>query len=78
MIEKELHVFPHVKMRVSRKIKTSFPSLKERLEFQRDRELEIDTYHPQNITVFKYGFRRDSSERFLLRSIGEVRLFKKN
>ena len=70
-------MFPHVKMRVSRKIKTSFPSLKEKLEFQRDRELKIDTYHPQYFTVFKYGIRRDSSERFLLRSIGEVRLFEK-
>ena len=57
--------------------KKSFPSLKERLEIQRDRELYIDTDDPQIITFFKYGIRKHCNEWFLPRGIGEVRLFNK-
>ena len=59
------------------KIKKSFPSLKERLQIQRDRELNIDTDDPQFITFLKYGIRKDCNEWSLPRSIGEVRLFNK-
>ena len=59
------------------KDKKSFPSFKERLEIQRDRELNIDTDDPQFITLFIYGIPKDCNERSLPRSIGEVRLFKK-
>ena len=37
------------------KYKKSFPSLKERLEIQRDRKLNIDTDDPQFISFLKYG-----------------------
>ena len=57
------------------KDKKSFPSLKERLEIQRDRQLNIDTDDPQFITFLKYGIRKDCNEWSLFRSIGEVRLF---
>ena len=57
--------------------KKSFPSLKERLEMQRDREMNIDTDDPQFITFLKYGIRKDCNEWSLPRSIGEVRLFNK-
>ena len=59
------------------KDKKSFPSHKERLEIQRDRELNIDTDDPQFITFLKYGIRKDCNEWSLPRSIGEVRLFNK-
>ena len=59
------------------KDKKSFPSLKGRLEIQRDRELNIDTDDPQFITFPKYGIRKDCNEWSLPRSIGEVRLFNK-
>ena len=59
------------------KDKKSFPSLKERLEIQRDRELNINTDDPQFITFLKYGIRKDCNEWSLPRSIGEVRLFNK-
>ena len=59
------------------KDKKSFPSLKERLEIQRDWALNIDTNDPQFITFLKYGIRKDCNERSLPRSIGEVRLFNK-
>ena len=59
------------------KDKKSFPSLKERLEIQRDRELNIDTDDPQFITFLKYGIRNDCHEWCLQRSIGEVRFFNK-
>ena len=39
------------------KDKKPFPSLKGRLEIQRDRELNIDTDDPQFITFLKYGIR---------------------
>ena len=57
------------------KDKKSFPSLRERLEIQRDRELNIDTDDPQFITFLKYGIRKDCNERSLPRGIGEVGLF---
>ena len=57
------------------KDKKSFPSLKERLEVQRERELNIDNDDPQFITFLKYGIRKDCDEWSLPRSIGEVRLF---
>ena len=59
------------------KDKKSFPSLKERLEIQRDRELIINTDDPQFITFLKYGIRKDCIEWSLPRSFGEVRLFNK-
>ena len=59
------------------KDKKSFPSLKERLEIQRDRELNIDTDDPQYITFLKYGIRKDCDEWSLPRGIGEVKLFNK-
>ena len=46
------------------KDKKFFPSLKERLEIQRDRELNIDTDDPQFFTFLKYGIRKDSNEWF--------------
>ena len=57
------------------KDKKSFPSLKERLEIQRDRELNINTDDPQFITFLKYGIPKDCNEWSLPRGIGEVRLF---
>ena len=59
------------------KDKKSFPSLKERLEIQRERELNIDNDDPQFITFLKYGIRKDCNEWSLPRSIGEVKLFNK-
>ena len=59
------------------KDKKSFPSLKERLEIQRDRELNINTDDPQFLTFLTYGIRKDCNEWSLPRSIGEVRLFNK-
>ena len=60
------------------KDKKSFPSLKERLEIQRDRELTINTDDRQFITFLKYGIGKDCKDWFLPRSNGEVRLFNKN
>ena len=59
------------------KDKKSFPNLKERLEIQRERELNIDNDDPQFITFLKYGIRKDCNEWSLPRGIGEVRLFNK-
>ena len=59
------------------KDKKSFPSLKERLEIERERELNIDHGDPQFITFLKYGIRKNCNEWSLPRSIGEVRLFNK-
>ena len=56
----------------------SFPSLKEILEIQRDRELNNDTDDPQFITFLKYGIRKDCNEWSLPRTIGKVKLLKKN
>ena len=60
------------------KDKSSFPSLKERLEIQRNRELNIDTDDPQFLTFPKYGIRKNCNEWSLPRGIGEVKLFNKN
>ena len=59
------------------KDKKSFPSLKERLEIQRERELNIDNEDPQFITFLKYGIRKDCNEWSLPRGIGEIKLFNK-
>ena len=59
------------------KDKKPFPSLKERLEIQRERELNIDNDDPHYITFPKYGIRKDCNEWPLPRSIAEVRLFNK-
>ena len=59
------------------KDKKSFPSLKERLEIQRERELNVDTDDHQFITFLKYGIRKDCNERSLPKGIGEVKLFNK-
>ena len=58
--------------------KKFFPNLKERLEIQRDRELNFDTDDRQFITFPKYGLRKDCNEWSLPKGIGEVRLFNKN
>ena len=42
--------------------KKSFSSPNDRLEIQRDRELNIDTDDPQYITFLKYGSRKDCNE----------------
>ena len=57
------------------KDKKSIPSLKERLEIQRDREINIITDDPQFNTFLKYGIRKDCNEWSLSRGIGEIRLF---
>ena len=57
------------------KDKKSFPSLKERLEIQRHRELNSDTDDPQFNTFLKYGILKDCNEWSLPGGIGEVRLF---
>ena len=54
------------------KDKSSFPSLKERLEIQSNPELNIDTDDPQFITSLKYGIRKDCKKWSLPRGIGEV------
>jgi len=59
------------------KDKKSFPSLNDRLEIQSDRELNIDTDDPQNITFLNDGIRRDCNEWSLPRSIGAVTLINK-
>ena len=57
--------------------KHSFPNLKERLEIQKERELNVDTDNPQFIKFLKYGIRKDCNEWSLPRGIGEVKLFNK-
>ena len=57
------------------KDKKFFPSLKERLEIQRDRDLNIETDDQQYITFLKYEIRKDCNGWSLPRSIGVVRLF---
>ena len=42
--------------------KQSFPNLKERLEIQKERELNVDTDNPQFTKFLKYGIRRDHNE----------------
>ena len=76
MMDKDLHVFSRLNDGLP-KDKKVFPSLKERLEVQRERELNIDNDDPQFITFLKYGIRKDCNEWSLPRSIGEVRLFNK-
>ena len=60
------------------KDKGSFPSLKERLDIQRNRELNVDTDDPQYITFLKYGIRKDQNEWSLSRNIGDIKIFNKN
>ena len=74
MMEKDPHVVSQVWMMVSWRIKKFFPSLKKRLEIQRDRELKNHTDDPQLITFLKYGIRKDCNDWSLPRGIGEVRL----
>ena len=57
------------------KDKKTFPSLKDRLEIQRDRELNIDNDDPHFIIFVKYGVRKDCNVWYLPRGMGEVRLF---
>ena len=53
------------------RIKKSFPTLKERLELQRDEEVKANTDEPQFISFSHvwYGIRRDYNEWFLHRSL---------
>ena len=42
--------------------KKSFPSLRERLKLQKEREMNVDTDDPQFIKLLKYGICRDHNE----------------
>ena len=57
--------------------KHSFPDLKERLEIQKARELNVDTDNPQFIKFLKYGIRKDKNEWSLPRSLGDIKILKK-
>ena len=58
--------------------KKCLPSLKEKLELQRERELNVDTDDPQFIEFFKYGIPRDFNESSLPRNLGDIKLFNQN
>ena len=62
---------------VSPQIKKSFPSPKERLEMQRERELNVDTDDHQFIKFLKYKYSRDYNDWFLLINLGDIKLFNK-
>ena len=55
----------------------SFPSLKERFELQKEREVNFDTDNPQFIILLRYGIRRNYNEWSLPKSFGEMLLFNK-
>ena len=57
--------------------KHSSPNLKERLEIQKERELNVDTDNPQSINFLKYGIRRDQNEWSLPRSLGDIKILNK-
>ena len=57
--------------------KKSCPSLKERLDLKRERELKVDLGDPQLITFFKYGMRRDYNEWSAPGSLGNIKLCNK-
>ena len=57
--------------------KQSLPNLKERLEIQKEREMNTDTDNPQFIKFLKYGVRRDHIDWSLPRSLGDIMIFKK-
>ena len=57
--------------------KESLLNLKERLEIQKERELNVDTDNPQFINFLKYGVRRDHNECSLPRSLGDIQIFNK-
>ena len=57
--------------------KHSFPNLKERLEIQKERELNVDTDNPQFVKFLKYGVRKDQNELSLPRSLADIKIFNK-
>ena len=57
--------------------KHSFPNLKQRLEIQKERELNVDTDNPQFIKFLKYGIRKDQNEWSFPRSLGDIKIFNK-
>ena len=57
--------------------KQSFPHLKERLEIQKEREMNVDTDKTQFKKVLKYGVRRDHNEWSLPRSPADIKIFNK-
>ena len=57
--------------------KQSFSNLNERLDIQKEREMNVDTDNRQFIKLIKYGVRRDHIEWFLPRSLGDIKIFNK-
>ena len=57
--------------------KHSFPNLKEKLEIQKERKLNVDTDNPQFIKFLEYGIRKDQNEWSLPRSLGDIKIFNK-
>ena len=57
--------------------KQSFPNRKERLEIQKERELNVDTVNPQFIKFLECGTRRDHNKWSLPRSLGDNKIFNK-
>ena len=55
--------------------KHSLPNLKERLEIQKEREINVDTDNHQTIKFLKYGIRKDQNEWTLPRSVGDIKIF---
>ena len=76
MMKKDPSVCPRDSMMVFLRTKNC-SLISERLELQKDRELNIDNDDRQSITFLKYGICRDSNEWSLPRSFGEIKLFNK-
>ena len=57
--------------------KQSFPNLRERLEIQKEREMNVDNDNAQFIRFPKYGVLRDHNDTYLPRSLGDIKIFNK-
>ena len=57
--------------------KQSFPNLKERIEIQKERDMNVDTDNPQFIKFLNYGIRTDHNEWSLPRSLGHIKISNK-
>ena len=57
--------------------KQPFPNLKERLETQKTRDLNVDTRNPQFIKFLKYGIRRDHNRWYLPGNLGDIKICNK-
>ena len=57
--------------------KQSFPTLKERLEIQEEREMKVDTDNLQFEKFLKYGIRKDHNEWSLPRNLSGITIFNK-